>query len=172
MSGCASCRPGGCHDHSSRAPQSPSLVDLVVVRGIFSQAVVNMFNRAVACSQGEMTKEELDKKDLVLTEWLGDTFCGHNSHFEEGPEDWNPKGLAEVLRGILADNAVWEEGEEMPEDDESVIFTACAVFVAEAYKAILTSMQSGVAIDDTKNLPPEVDSFVETWAMVFAGAPV
>ena len=44
-----SCNRGCCgHDHSSKAEQAPSIVDIEVVRKILSQAVVNMCKRAIA----------------------------------------------------------------------------------------------------------------------------
>lgn len=169
MAGCGSrrCNTGACgHDHSSKAVQSPSLVDITVVRGIFAQAAVNLTKRAKLCAAGEMTRKEFDDKMTELTEWLGETFCGHNRHFEDGPEDWNPAGLAASLRGILGKNA-WDVP---PEDDEEAVFTACAVFTSEVLKAVLSCIQEGDDVDDPKNLPPALDEFIETWAMVFAGA--
>ena len=61
---CGSCRP----DHSSKAPQSPSLVNLEVVRSIFSQAVINMMRRHISNAQGELDTEKMLEKDAFLAE--------------------------------------------------------------------------------------------------------
>ena len=64
-----SCNRGCCgHDHSSKAEQAPSIVDIEVVRKILSQAVVNMCKRAIACAEGELTRDELAEKDMKLME--------------------------------------------------------------------------------------------------------
>ena len=91
------CNRGCGHDHSSKAEQPPSIVDIEVVRRILSQALVNMFKRSIACVQGEITEDERAEKDQKLVEWLGDTFCGKNPHFEIGTDDWNPDGLAQFI---------------------------------------------------------------------------
>lgn len=87
-----SCNRGCCgHDHSSKAEQAPSIVDIEVVRKILSQAIVNMCKRAIACAEGELTRDELAEKDMKLMEWLGETFCGNNSHLNRALKTGQPK---------------------------------------------------------------------------------
>ena len=148
-----SCNRGCCgHDHSSKAEQAPSIVDIEVVRKILSQAVVNMCKRAIACAEGELTRDELAEKDMKLMEWLGETFCGNNSHFEPGPEDWTTEG-----GGMSSDE---------------VVVKACAIFVGEAYKAIHDALKAGFPLLDADELPAPVASFVESWTLLFVGAPM
>lgn len=166
-----SCNRGCCgHDHSSKAEQPPSLVDIEVVRKLLSQAVVNMCKRAMACAEGELTRDELAEKDLTLMEWLGETFCGNNSHFEPGPEDWTPAGLAEYIKQALPQITENPEGAEMSSDE--VVVKACAIFVGEAYKAIHSALKAGFPLLDADELPAPVASFVESWTLLFVGAPV
>ena len=85
-----SCNRGCCgHDHSSKAEQAPSIVDIEVVRKILSQAVVNMCKRAIACAEGELTRDELAEKDMKLMEWLGVTTVILNRALKTGqPKVW------------------------------------------------------------------------------------
>lgn len=166
-----SCNRGCCgHDHSSKAEQAPSIVDIEVVRKILSQAVVNMCKRAIACAEGELTRDELAEKDMKLMEWLGETFCGNNSHFEPGPEDWTTEGLAEYIKQALPQIEENPEGEEMSSDE--VVVKACAIFVEEAYKAIHDALKAGFPLLDADELPAPVASFVRTWTLLFVGAPM
>lgn len=166
-----SCNRGCCgHDHSSKAEQAPSIVDIEVVRKILSQAVVNMCKRAIACAEGELTRDELAEKDMKLMEWLGETFCGNNSHFEPGPEDWTTEGLAEYIKQALPQIEENPEGEEMSSDE--VVVKACAIFVGEAYKAIHDALKAGFPLLDADELPVPVASFVESWTLLFVGAPM
>ena len=166
-----SCNRGCCgHDHSSKAEQAPSIVDIEVVRKILSQAVVNMCKRAIACAEGELTRDELAEKDMKLMEWLGETFCGNNSHFEPGPEDWTTEGLAEYINQALPQIEENPEGEEMSSDE--VVVKACAIFVGEAYKAIHDALKAGFPLLDADELPAPVASFVEAWTLLFVGAPM
>lgn len=163
------CNRGCGHDHSSKAPQSPSIVDIEVVRKLLSQAVVNMCKRVVAAAKGEISREELVDKDLTLTEWLGDTFCGRNKHFESGPEDWNPEGLSVFIKQTIPQIAEVPFEEDLSSDD--VVFKACAIFVGEAYKAVEETLKSGIELNSSKDFPPSVEAFIEAWTMLFVGAP-
>lgn len=162
------CNRGCGRDHSSKAPQSPSLVDIEVVRKIFAQAIVNMCSRLVSVANGEMTIEEQRNKDLYLAQWLGETFCAYNKHFEPGPEGWNPSGLAEFVRQQFKDKHPENDFEA---DDETAVFSACAIFVGESYKALEDTLKNGVVLTNPNRLPDSVDRFVEAWTMLFVGAP-
>lgn len=160
------CNRGCGHDHSSKAEQPPSIVDIEVVRRILSQALVNMFKRSIACVQGEITEDERAEKDQKLVEWLGDTFCGKNPHFEIGPDDWNPDGLAQFIR-----MAVQEIAEKTEEDTpEETIYETAAYFCAKSYLVLRDTFQAGWEIEDANNLPPMLQEWVETWTMLFVGA--
>lgn len=163
------CTRGCGHDHSSKAPQSPSIVDIEVVRKLLSQAVINMCKRVVAAAKGEISRDELVDKDLELTEWLGDTFCGRNKHFESGPEDWNPEGLAEFIKQTIPQITEVPFNEELDSDD--IVFKACAIFVGEAYKAVEETLKSGVELTHPNSFPASVAAFIEAWTMLFVGAP-
>ena len=87
-----SCNRGCCgHDHSSKAEQAPSIVDIEVVRKILSHAIVNMCKRAIACAEGELTRDELAEKDMKLMEWLGETFCGNTVILNRALKTGQPK---------------------------------------------------------------------------------
>ena len=160
------CNRGCGHDHSSKAEQPPSIVDIEVVRRILSQALVNMFKRSIACVQGEITEDERAEKDQKLVEWLGDTFCGKNPHFEIGPDDWNPDGLAQFIRMTVQEIAEKTE-EDTPEE---TIYEAAAYFCAKSYLVLRDTFQAGWEIEDANNLPPMLQEWVETWTMLFVGA--
>lgn len=160
------CNRGCGHDHSSKAEQPPSIVDIEVVRRILSQALVNMFKRSIACVQGEITEDERAEKDQKLVEWLGDTFCGKNPHFEIGPDDWNPDGLAQFIR-----MTVQEIAEKTEEDThEETIYETAVYFCAKSYLVLRDTFQAGWEIEDANNLPPMLQEWVETWTMLFVGA--
>lgn len=160
------CNRGCGHDHSSKAEQSPSIVDIEVVRRILSQALVNMFKRSIACVQGEITEDERAEKDQKLVEWLGDTFCGKNPHFEIGPDDWNPDGLAQFIRMTVQEIAEKTE-EDTPEE---TIYETAVYFCAKSYLVLRDTFQAGWEIEDANNLPPMLQEWVETWTMLFVGA--
>lgn len=160
------CNRGCGHDHSSKAEQPPSIVDIEVVRRILSQALVNMFKRSIACVQGEITEDERVEKDQKLVEWLGDTFCGKNPHFEIGPDDWNPDGLAQFIRMTVQEIAEKTE-EDTPEE---TIYETAAYFCAKSYLVLRDTFQAGWEIEDANNLPPMLQKWVETWTMLFVGA--
>lgn len=160
------CNRGCGHDHSSKAEQPPSIVDIEVVRRILSQALVNMFKRSIACVQGEITEDERVEKDQKLVEWLGDTFCGKNPHFEIGPDDWNPDGLAQFIRMTVQEIAEKTE-EDTPEE---TIYETAAYFCAKSYLVLRDMFQAGWEIEDANNLPPMLQEWVETWTMLFVGA--
>ncbi len=160
------CNRGCGHDHSSKAEQPPSIVDIEVVRRILSQALVNMFKRSIACVQGEITEDERAEKDQKLVEWLGDTFCGKNPHFEIGPDDWNPDGLAQFIRMTVQEIAEKTE-EDTPEE---TIYETAAYFCAKSYLVLRDTFQAGWEIEDANNLPPMLQEWVETWTMLFVGA--
>ncbi|WP_251451319.1 hypothetical protein [Parasutterella muris] len=160
------CNRGCGHDHSSKAEQPPSIVDIEVVRRILSQALVNMFKRSIACVQGEITEDERVEKDQKLVEWLGDTFCGKNPHFEIGPDDWNPDGLAQFIRMTVQEIAEKTE-EDTPEE---TIYETAAYFCAKSYLVLRDTFQAGWEIEDANNLPPMLQEWVETWTMLFVGA--
>ena len=160
------CNRGCGHDHSSKAEQPPSIVDIEVVRRILSQALVNMFKRSIACVQGEITEDERVEKDQKLVEWLGDTFCGKNPHFEIGPDDWNPDGLAQFIRMTVQEIAEKTE-EDTPEE---TIYETAAYFCAKSYLVLRETFQAGWEIEDANNLPPMLQEWVETWTMLFVGA--
>ena len=160
------CNRGCGHDHSSKAEQPPSIVDIEVVRRILSQALVNMFKRSIACVQGEITEDERVEKDQKLVEWLGDTFCGKNPHFEIGPDDWNPDGLAQFIRMTVQEIAEKTE-EDTPEE---TIYETAADFCAKSYLVLRDTFQAGWEIEDANNLPPMLQEWVETWTMLFVGA--
>ena len=157
----------GCcgHDHGSKAVQKPSLVDIEVVRNIFSQAMKNMFSRALSCARGELSKEDLIDKDEYLSQWLTETFCGHNKYFEEGPECWNPTGLAEVLRQMPLVRIKQEV------DDEAVVFTAISVFIDESHKIIANQLTQEDLSEDNKLNLEGIERFIEYWTLLFSGAP-
>ena len=157
------CNRGCGHDHSSKAEQPPSIVDIEVVRRILSQALVNMFKRSIACVQGEITEDERVEKDQKLVEWLGDTFCGKNPHFEIGPDDWNPDGLAQFIRMTVQEIAEKTE-EDTPEE---TIYETAAYFCAKSYLVLRDTFQAGWEIEDANNLPPMLQEWVETWTMLF-----
>ncbi|WP_289163499.1 hypothetical protein [uncultured Parasutterella sp.] len=160
------CNRGCGHDHSSKAEQPPSIVDIEVVRRILSQALVNMFKRSIACVQGEITEDERAEKDQKLVEWLGDTFCGKNPHFEIGPDDWNPDGLAQFIRMTVQEIAEKTE-EDTPEE---TIYETAVYFCAKSYLVLRDTFQAGWEIEDANNLPPMLQEWVETWTMLFVGA--
>ena len=160
------CNRGCGHDHSSKAEQPPSIVDIEVVRRILSQALVNMFKRSIACVQGEITEDERVEKDQKLVEWLGDTFCGKNPHFEIGPDDWNPDGLAQFIRMTVQEIAEKTE-EDTPEE---TIYETAAYFCVKSYLVLRDTFQAGWEIEDANNLPPMLQEWVETWTMLFVGA--
>ncbi|WP_368430425.1 hypothetical protein [uncultured Parasutterella sp.] len=160
------CNRGCGHDHSSKAEQPPSIVDIEVVRRILSQALVNMFKRSIACVQGEITEDERAEKDQKLVEWLGDTFCGKNPHFEIGPDDWNPDGLAQFIRMTVQEIAEKTE-EDTPEE---TIYETAAYLCAKSYLVLRDTFQAGWEIEDANNLPPMLQEWVETWTMLFVGA--
>lgn len=160
------CSRGCGHDHSSKAEQPPSLVDIEVVRRILSQALVNMFKRSIACVQGEITEDERAEKDQKLVEWLGETFSGNNPHFEIGPDDWNPDGLAQFIRMTVQEIAEKTE-EDTPEE---TIYETAAYFCAKSYLVLRDTFQAGWEIEDANNLPPMLQEWVETWTMLFVGA--
>ena len=160
------CNRGCGHDHSSKAEQPPSIVDIEVVRRILSQALDNMFKRSIACVQGEITEDERVEKDQKLVEWLGDTFCGKNPHFEIGPDDWNPDGLAQFIRMTVQEIAEKTE-EDTPEE---TIYETAAYFCAKSYLVLRDTFQAGWEIEDANNLPPMLQEWVETWTMLFVGA--
>ncbi len=103
-------------------------------------------------------------------EWLGETFCGNNSHFEPGPEDWTTEGLAEYIKQALPQIEENPEGGGMSSDE--VVVKACAIFVGEAYKAIHDALKAGFPLLDADELPAPVASFVESWTLLFVGAPM
>ena len=107
---------------------------------------------------------------MKLMEWLGETFCGNNSHFEPGPEDWTTEGLAEYIKQALPQIEENPEGEEMSSDE--VVVKACAIFVEQAYKAIHDALKAGFPLLDADELPAPVASFVESWTLLFVGAPM
>ncbi len=175
----AGCKPGfNCasnsrcgHDHSSRAPQSPSLVSLDVVREMLLTAFVNMGRRHFSLTQGQLTEEQVKEKDEYLVRWLTDTFCGNNRHFEVGPEDWNPHGLATYLKGALA--PLREGGEEsFPEKDDEVLSLVFDLFVDQVSLAVDDCITDGYKLQDPKDLPATVDHFIEVWSMLLTGAPI
>lgn len=160
------CNRGCCHDHSSKAEQPPSIVDIEVVRRILSQALVNMFKRSIACVQGEINEDERAEKDQILVEWLGETFSGNNPHFESGPDDWNPDGLAQFIRMTVQEIA--EKTEE--DSSEETIYEAAAYFCAKSYLVLRDTFHAGREIEDANNLPPMLQEWVESWTMLFVGA--
>lgn len=133
------CSRGCGHDHQLKAEQPPSLVDIEVVRRILSQALVNMFKRSIACVQGEITEDERAEKDQKLVEWLGETFSGNNPHFEIGPDDWNPDGLAQFIRMTVQEIAEKTE-EDTPEE---TIYETAAYFCAKSYLVLRDTFQAG-----------------------------
>lgn len=163
---CGSCRP----DHSSKAPQSPSLVNLEVVRSIFSQAVINMMRRHISNAQGELDTEKMLEKDAFLAQWLGDTFTGKNPHFEIGPENWNPNGLAAFLRENLAH--LPQAKDLLIGDDEEVIYSISKLFKDQAQGAISGLLAEGNFSTYPEELPPYASQFIEAWAMLYTGAPL
>lgn len=167
----AKCSPncGACgHDHSSEAPQSPSLVNLEVVRSIFTRAVINMMRRHISNIQGELDTDTMLEKDEYLAEWLGDTFSGKNPHFETGPEDWNPHGLAAHLKENLAQ--LPEAKDILVGDDETVVANASSLFKLQAQGAIGAFLAEGNFRQYPEELPPYADQFIEAWAMLYTGA--
>lgn len=160
------CNRGCGHDHSSKVEQPPSIVDIEVVRRILSQALVNMFKRSIACAQGEMTEEERAAKDKILVEWLGETFSGNNPHFESGPDDWNPDGLALFIRMMVHEIAEKiEEG-----SSEETIYKAAAYFCEKSYLVLRDAFHASREIEDPNNLPSILQEWVETWTMLLVGA--
>ncbi len=158
-------------DHSSRAPQSPSLVSLPVVRIMLATAYINMGRRHVASHQGELSKEAVRIKDEYLAKWLTETFGGQNPHFETGPENWNPHRLAEHLREALA--PMREGGKEsFPEDDKEVLQMVFDLFKEQCALAVGDGIRSGELLDYPERLSPAVERFIESWAMLLIGAPV
>ena len=164
------CNRGCSKDFSSREPQSPSLVALDVVRKLFVQAFVNSFKRLEAVQNGEMDLEEKEEKDRVLHDWLTDTFCGRNPHFEVGPENWNPKGLSEHLRGVFS-NAVEPISSKMPDDDSELIEYCFTIFLDQVQSAINSYSEHGLSITSAQEIPEPALQFIESWAMLFVGAP-
>lgn len=172
MSKCSSCATSSrCgHDHSSRAPQKPSLVDLEVVRQFFTVSFVRIAQSVEATHSGEMTQEDFRKKAEAIATRLSEIFCGYFSNYDEGPEDWNPHGLAETLRDILGQNGVWDEN-GVPQSDENVVFTGCEIFIEQSIKAVNDKRSQGFVIRTADDIPGDVEMFIEQWAMIFAGAP-
>ena len=155
------------HDHSSKAPQSPSVVDLEVVRTLLTQALINMERRTVKVNEKELNPEEATTKNWELVQWLTDTFCGRNSHFEVGPEDWNPDGLAQFIQLTIPKIL---EGKIDPSPDD-IVFEATTVFVRGSQNAVVSLLRSGGSLEDSDRLPPPLERFIESWAMLFVGAP-
>lgn len=169
MAGCGTCGACGA-DHSSKAPQSPSLVNLEVVRSIFTQAIINMMRRHISNAQGELDTEKMLEKDEYLAQWIGDTFTGKNPHFETGPEDWNSSGLAQYMRENLAH--LTEAKDLLTDDDEEVVYNISALFKEQAQAAISSFLADGNFSTYPEELPPYAAQFIEAWAMLYTGAPL
>ncbi|MCD8340209.1 MAG: hypothetical protein LUC43_08460 [Burkholderiales bacterium] len=158
-------------DHSSRAPQSPSLVSLPVIRIMLSTAFINMARRHISQKQGELSAEVVRQKDDYLAQWLTETFSGENPHFETGPEHWNPHGLSEHMRIALA--PMRKGGiESFPEKDRDVLKLVFDLFKDQSALAVEDCLVAGELLEYPEQLPPAVDRFIETWSMLLVGAPV
>ncbi len=163
----------GCHDFSSRAPQSPSIVDIEVVRQLLSTALVNSANRKLLCRQGEMTEDEAKAKDDYLVTWLTDTFSGGNPHFETGPENWNPHGLATSFREVIREMRVpMPDDMELSDDDEEFLRSCFELFVNQMGLAIDEYAGKGIPLVEAESFPPRVEHFIESWALILTGAPL
>ena len=90
--------------------------------------------RHISNAQGELDTEKMLEKDAFLAQWLGDTFTGKNPHFEIGPENWNPNGLAAFLRENLAH--LPQAKDLLIGDDEEVIYSISKLFKDQAQGAI------------------------------------
>ena len=112
-------------------------------------------------------------------------FYGKSQNYTDIPNKWYKeynvkKGLRNedgtgVRVGLtrVADVVGYEENPEgggMSPDE--VVVKACAIFVGEAYKAIHDALKAGFPLLDADELPAPVASFVESWTLLFVGAPM
>lgn len=152
MSSCTKCH-GGCRDFSSKAERAPNLASIDVVEGILLKAAKNMRARAESFAAGELTEDDIEAANARLMEWLGTTFAGGNPHFET-TEDWNPTGLAALIR---------EKAEELDLtdlSDEAVVRAAASWFVADAVETVTASPDDG-----------SLEALAARWAAGFTGMP-
>lgn len=152
MSSCKRCA-GGCRDFSSKADRAPNIASIDVVEGILLKAAKNMRARAEAFAAGELSEADIEAANRKLLDWLATTFAGENPHFET-TEDWNPYGLAQLIR---------EKAEEVDLSgltDASVVRAAASWFVADAVETVASTP------DDAS-----LEALAARWAAGFTGMP-
>lgn len=170
MSRCNNCSPGrGCCDFSSKADQLPSLAAIDVVEGLLMQAVHNSARRAQQVLDGELSEEDARAADRKLIAWLTCAFAGENDHFQSG-ENWNPAGLSDYLREVLAGH-ISEAMGAVPEEDREVIAAAAHIFVADLYALMQTLASRGAPLAGIEQTEP-FRGFVSWWAAMLTGMPV
>lgn len=152
MSSCKRCA-GGCRDFSSKADRAPNIASIDVVEGILLTAAKNMRARAEAFAAGELSEADIEAANRKLLDWLATTFAGENPHFET-TEDWNPYGLAQLIR---------EKAEEVDLSgltDAAVVRAAASWFVADAVETVASTP------DDAS-----LEALAARWAAGFTGMP-
>lgn len=117
-----------------------------------------------------MSEEELQGKSIILADWLKETFCGRNRHFENGAEDWNPVGLAEFILSVAPEIAAVDQI-RTEEDAAKVIEEACSLFVQQISTASKIAFDSGIQIKNFNELTPPIRTLIETWSLLLVGAP-
>lgn len=157
----------GC-DFSTRAEQKPNLTSIEVVSDIFFQASQKSAQRVAALEKGEMSPEEYALAEQKLTDWIGATFAGANSHYESS-EGWNPSGLAQhALLHLSSELQEFLLGDT--DNASDVVFALARLYRRDLNAAFERHVTSGARIESFA-LSESSLRLIHWWSRLMTGAP-
>ena len=138
-----------------------------ITGAILGQFMMDMAQRVEEHQAGRLTEEKFDEIDQKAMNWLGATFSGRNDQFALD-EDWYPTGVAGNLRIKLGKELSEVTGGKLPEDNNALIYSAFAVFMAEAYNTMFELSKKGVTMFG-ENPAPELLLLLKRWTELLVG---
>lgn len=149
--------PSGLLRSLEAAGDRPYLGDAGTVEKILRDLVGGITYRFAEVGRGNLTPQEAAEADRGECERLAAVFDGQDDRYA-AIEHWNGEGLANHIRGRMAE-AVPDD-----EDDELVIAQAFAVFVHGVYSVIAQAGEGQSEEDLAASLQDLVRSF--SWVLV------
>ena len=138
-----------------------------ITGAILGQFMMDMARRVEEQKAGRLTEEQLDEIDQKVMNWLGATFSGRNEQFAVDPE-WYPTGVAGNLRIKLGNELAEAAGGKLPEDNNVLIYSAFAVFMAEAYNTMFELSKKGMTLFGEQPAP-EMLLLLKRWTELLVG---
>jgi hypothetical protein len=141
----------------------PYLGDPEVVDGLVRELVSGVMQRAGAVADGAMEQGAAVAGDTAAITQMANILAGKVEAYET-VGDWNPHGLGNAIREVLADAIT----EQAATDDDEAVLQAVSILVLEVYGVL----QQLAADGNEQNATGSLEGVAGDFTNLFVGLPV